>query len=150
MNGAAFPTAPVVSYEESCKALLRRNSELEETIEFLRESGRRSAETIEELRRQIDSLLASRAVRSGDTPKAKRAIALPRSGHRLAILMGIALNAGQPVMPDEFEAGITYGKCPWKRLSELHRMGLVARTDYGAYYLTAVGRAHLASVEGKS
>jgi hypothetical protein len=114
------------------------------------EVRRLSCENCAALQRQIDSLLASRAVRSGDTPKARRAIALPRSGHRLAILIGIALNAGQPVMPDEFEVGRTYGKCPWKRLSELHRMGLVARTDYGAYYLTAVGRAHLASVEGKS
>ncbi len=103
------------------------------------EVRRLACENCAALQRQLDSLLASRSVRSGDTPKAKRAIALPRSGHRLAILHGLALNNGQPVLPDEFPAGRTFGKCPWKRLSELHRMGLVKRDDAGAYLLTPAG-----------
>ena len=97
------------------------------------------------LQAQIDALLASRASRSSDTAKAKRAIALPRSGHRLAILT--ALQASGEMMPGDFPRGMGFGTCPWKRLSELHQLGLVSRTDSGAYYLSPAGHGHLIALD---
>lgn len=98
------------------------------------------------LQRQLDSLLASRASRSGDTPKAKKAIALPRRGHRLAILRALDRNGARSV--DSFDSGKVYGKCPWKRMSELRQMGLVTQTaSVGWYRLTAEGEAHVRSLE---
>lgn len=89
------------------------------------------------LQAQIDALLASRASRSGDTAKAKRAAAFPRRGHRLAILERVARD--RFLVPDDLAVGPTYGKCPWKRLSELHRMGLVCRDANGRYEISLTG-----------
>lgn len=107
---------------------------------------RLACENCAALQRQINDLLAERASRSNDTPKAKRAASLPRMGQRLRILH-VLRSTGDHKMPNEFPAGALYGSCPWKRLSELHQLGLVERTDYGAYFLSAAGYAHLSNLE---
>ncbi len=99
------------------------------------------------LQAQIDALLASRASRSGDTAKAKRTAAFPRKGHRLALLE--ALERFSPVDQDDFPRGTTYGKCPWKRLSELFKMGLAEREN-GFYRITAAGRDWLSELRRQS
>ena len=99
------------------------------------------------LQAQIDALLASRASRSSDTPKAKRTAAFPRKGHRLALLESLERHGW--VDSDDFPRGQTYGKCPWKRLSELFKMGLTEREN-GFYRITAAGRDWLSELRRQS
>ena len=96
------------------------------------------------LQAQIDALLASRASRSSDTPKAKRTAAFPRKGHRLAILKRVAHE--MVLVPHDLAVGAEYGRCPWKRLSELCQMGLVKRYNSGGYMLTDEGSRWLSEL----